>query len=514
MHGGGSASPANDEELIADFAATGDNLVIVDWNGPDDPDNPFNWSKAQKWLVTFIALFTTFLVLANGTIITVAHYELDQRFHVSEATFANSYWPVTTWALGGSFFSLIILPTMEDFGIRRTFLLTHFTFILFLIPQAVAQNFATLIVTRFFAGGCVAVLGNSAASVIGNIWASERERTIPVGLWILAYLGGSSIGPVLGASILQFLSWRWISYMQLIWHGLLFPVAMVTMRESRDLVILKQRAKKLRAKGINAYTRHEILAEPILDVLKTSIQRPLKMLVTEYVVFFCMLWSSFTVGTLYLFTQSVEQVFEALYGWDPVQSGYVQGAIVIGEVLGWPLTLISARLYFHSAKPNPQMPGVPIPEARLYMSVAGAIVGLTGGMFVYAWTSDPRLPWIAPTMGLGMVGAGSVVVVTGIMDYVVDAYSNYAGSAMACVVLGENTFSAFLPLATMNMYQSLGLQWASSLLGFISLTLTLAPVCIIIWGAKIRARSPFMKEAMVQKAPAVNAEDAEDKITC
>ncbi|RAK72301.1 putative MFS multidrug transporter [Aspergillus fijiensis CBS 313.89] len=512
MHGGGSSSPANADELIAGFAETVDDLVIVDWEGPDDPENPFNWSKLHKWLVTFVALFTTFLVLANGTIITVAHYELDERFNVSEASFANSYWPVTTWALGGVFFSLIILPTMEDFGIRRTFLLTHFVFILFLVPQAVAQNFATLVVTRFFAGGCVAVLGNSAASVIGNIWGSERERTKPVSLWIVAYLGGSSIGPVLGASILQFLSWRWISYMQLIWHGILFPVAVVTMRESRDLVILKQRAKRLRAKGVNAYTRHEILSKPLLEVLATSIRRPLKMLVTEYVVFFCMLWSSFTVGTLYLFTQSVEQVFDALYGWDPVQSGYVQGAIVIGQVLGWPLTLVSARLYFQSAKRNTQIPGTPIPEARLYMSVAGAILGLTGGMFVYAWTSYPSLPWIAPTIGLGMVGAGSVVVVTGIMDYVVDAYSNYAGSAMACVVLGENTFSAFLPLATMNMYETMGLQWASSLLGFISLLLTLAPVCIMIWGEKIRERSPFMKEATVRKVAELHeAEEGEDK---
>ncbi|KAI9930265.1 hypothetical protein ASPWEDRAFT_733119 [Aspergillus wentii DTO 134E9] len=469
-------------------------IKIVDWNGPDDPGNPFNWSTTRKWIMTFAAVFTTFTALMNGTIITVAHDALDQQFAVSETSFPNSYWPVTSWALGGAFFSLIVLPIMEDFGIRTVFLLTHLLFLLFLIPQAVAQNFATLIITRFFAGGCVSIMGNTAAGVIGNVWESEKERTKPVGLWIVAYLAGSSIGPVVGASIFQFLSWRWISYLQLIWFGIMFPFNFVIFQESRDTVILKQRAKKLRAEGEqNAYTRHELEAEPVAQILLTSIQRPLKMLLTESVVFWCAMWSAFTVGTLYLFTQSVEQVFVSLYGWDPVQAGYVQAAVVIGQVVGWPFSLISAHLYFSSASRNTEMPGVPIPEARLYMSIGGGIFGMGGGMFVYAWTSYPNLPWIAPAVGLFMVGAGSVVVAIGIMDYIVDAYSQYAGSVMASCVLGENTFSAFLPLAAMRMYNTLGFQWASTLLGFVSLLLVTAPVCILIWGRTIRQRSPFMQ---------------------
>lgn len=27
-------------------------IEIVDWEGPHDPENPFNWSKKYKWLVT------------------------------------------------------------------------------------------------------------------------------------------------------------------------------------------------------------------------------------------------------------------------------------------------------------------------------------------------------------------------------------------------------------------------------------------------------------------------------
>jgi hypothetical protein len=52
---------------------------------------------------------------------------------------------------------------------------------------------------------------------------------------------------------------------------------------------------------------------------------------TEPVLFVSTLWSAFTVGTLFLFTQSVEQVFMDLYGWSVEQAGFVQCAIVIAE---------------------------------------------------------------------------------------------------------------------------------------------------------------------------------------
>lgn len=86
-----------------------------------------------------------------------------------------------------------------------------------------------------------------------------------------------------------------------------------------------------------------------------------------------------------------------------------------------------------------------------------------------------------------------MLVVTGVPDYVVDAYSQYSGSAMGAVATGENVFSVFLPLATMGLYGHLGFQWASTLLALVSLVLSLVPALMFIWGTEVRARSPFMK---------------------
>ncbi|KAJ5116277.1 hypothetical protein N7456_000625 [Penicillium angulare] len=500
--------PTQDEaqstQLNSDSSDSDTNTIS--WDGHQDPENPFNWPISRKWALTCLAAFTTFLTMMNGTIITVGHIEISDLFHVTEKSFPNSYWPVTTWAIGGAFSALFILPISEDFGTRPVFLGTYLTLICFLIPQAVAQNFATLVVTRFFAGACVAILANTAAGVVGNLWETEYARTIPVSLYILGYMSGSSMGPVMGAAIYQSLGWRWISYMQIIWFGALFPIYYFFFYESRGSAILERRARKMRKNGASVRAEDEKPTSKLnFQSLWVSSTRPIILVMTEPVLFVSTMWSAFTVGTLFIFTQSVEQVFIGLYGWSVSQTGFVQCSIVIGECIGWSLNFISRKLYFASASRNTEIPGVPIPEARLYMAVLGGVFGISGGMFTYAWTSYPSIPWIAPAISLALVGAGSVLVVAGVSDYVVDAYSQYAGSAMGAVATGENIFSAFLPLATMSMYNTLGYNWASTLLAFVSLVLSLIPTLMFVWGKEVRARSPFMNE-MIKNAAKKNAD--------
>ena len=111
-----------------------------------------------------------------------------------------------------------------------------------------------------------------------------------------------------------------------------------------------------------------------------------------------------------------------------------------------------------------------------------------------AWTADPSITWVAPTVGLAMVGFSTQVVINGLADYVVDAYapSTFTASAVSGVAFAEDIFAAFLPLSTEPMYTSLGFPWASTLLGFIGILLSFAPVVIIWKGRQLRERSPFM----------------------
>lgn len=501
LHPARHSGPSNDESV-----------VVVDWSGPEDPENPFNWPTRRKWFATSLALLATFSSIINGSIITTAHLEIDADFHIDETAFPHSYWPVTSWALGGGLFSLALLPLMEDFGVRPAFLSTYFVFTCFLIPIGFARNFATLIICRFFSGGCASLLANTAAGVASNVFEGYRERTIPMSSYIVFYMCGSSLGPVVGAAVLQYLPWRWTGHIETIWTAALLPLFFLAMPESRGSVILEQRAKRLRSEGKNAYTREELQRTPVLDIIKNSVQRPLYMLCSEPVLVVATLWSAFSFGVIYLFTQSVELVFTSLYGWDAIQAGYVQVSLVVGEILGWLFCLSTDHWYYSSVYRNTESPNTPIPEARLYSAILGGFVGVSGGMFVYAWTSFSSVTWGAPVVGLIMVGAGSTTVVVGICHYVVDAYTVYAGSAIGAVVLGENTFIAFLPLAAQSMYTTLGFPLASTVLGIISAILAATPIALLFWGPQIRARSRFMQSGKVVGSDSFPAADSIQRV--
>jgi hypothetical protein len=95
---------------------------FVDWDGPSDLQNPFNWSQPKKWRVTLLACFMTFIVQMNGTAMTSAAEQINESFNISDANFPHSYWPVLSWNLGGAVAPMLGLPLMENFGVRRTYL--------------------------------------------------------------------------------------------------------------------------------------------------------------------------------------------------------------------------------------------------------------------------------------------------------------------------------------------------------------------------------------------------------
>lgn len=219
------------------------------------------------------------------------------------------------------------------------------------------------------------------------------------------------------------------------------------------------------------------------------------MLFTEPVVFCFVLWGSFSLGTVFLSTQSVSQVYQTNYGWDAFQAGAVQCAMAVGELVGLLASPLQHKFYQRSAVRNRSSPGKPIPEARLYLSIVGSISGLTVGFFWFGWTSHPRLHWILPTIGLGLVGFGVFTVSLAITSYVTDSYVNYAASALAAIAFGQNITAGFLPLASRAIYIRLGFQWASSMMGFMALALSFVPVVLLFKGEAVRKRSPFISRA-------------------
>lgn len=64
-------------------------------------------------------------------------------------------------------------------------------------------------------------------------------------------------------------------------------------------------------------------------------------------------------------------------------------------------------------------------------------------------------------------------------------------SAMAANGLLRYIFGAACPLLIVQMYNGMGFQWASSLLGFITVVLLPVPWLLYVFGEKIRGRSGY-----------------------
>jgi len=84
-------------------------------------------------------------------------------------------------------------------------------------------------------------------------------------------------------------------------------------------------------------------------------------------------------------------------------------------------------------------------------------------------------------------------------NYIVDAYQVFAASALAASSCSRSLFGAILPFAAAPMFDKLGVAWACSLLGFVSLVLGLVPFAFLRYGDKIRANSKFCQQLAVEK---------------
>jgi MFS family permease len=471
--------------------------------------NPIYWPLRRKWLLTSICCLITFLTGWNATALTATTSRTNIYFSISDATFPHSVWAVTSWNLGAAIAPMIVLPIMEEHGTRLGYLIVYALFFVFVIPQAVTGSYSVFCAVRFVAGCCAGVLQTCMDGVIADVWRDGVKMSVPVSCYVGALLSGVSSGPVFGAIVTGGwgLNWKWILYFQLIIYGVFFVLVLLIFRETRYPVILeavtkrqKENSTALVEKQDNDSKTHYGLGS-LAAFLRGNILRPFHLLFTEPVVFFFTLLSALSYGITFISTQSVAQVYSSTYAFSEPQTGFIQGSIVLGEIVGWIICAgIQDRFYERCAlKAQSDTSGIltrKLPEKRLYAAIPASFIALAAGLFIYGFTSTRSISLYASTTGLFLIGIGVVVVMQAIMMYVTDAYAKYAASASAAVCFGENIFAAFLPLGSQGMYSVLGYGWASALLGFVALLLGLAPVVLVWKGESVRKRSPFMREAV------------------
>jgi len=108
------------------------------------------------------------------------------------------------------------------------------------------------------------------------------------------------------------------------------------------------------------------------------------------------------------------------------------------------------------------------------------------GLFWFGWSSRPSVHWIVPIIGSGFFSAGAVLLFNSVLNYLPDAYPEYAASVLAGNDFFRSSFGAGFPLFATAMYNKLGVNWASSLLGFLGIAFIPIPFVLYFFGEKLR----------------------------
>ena len=258
------------------------------------------------------------------------------------------------------------------------------------------------------------------------------------------------------------------------------------MDETYTPTLLEVRAKKLREEHDEPLYRSKHASDlPPRTIFKNAIARPLKLLFLSPIVSLLSLHVAFVYGLLYLLFTTFTTVFTGIYAFDTGSVGLTFLGLGVGSILG--VVVIggtSDKIYkYYKAKNNNEGK----PEYRL-PALMWCSMFVPVGLFWYGWSAQAHVHYIVPILGTVLIAFGMLSVMLPVQSYLVDAYTQYAASAIAAATILRSLLGALLPLAGQPLFDSLGIGWGNSLLGFLSLAMVPVPWVFWRYGERIRLR--------------------------
>jgi multidrug resistance protein len=464
---------------------------LVTWDGPDDPDNPKNWTTKKKWLATIVVSTFTFISPVSSSMVAPALGAISAEFGITQEI--ESAMVLSIFVLAYAIGPIFLGPLSEIYGRVPVLQLSNLVYLIFNTACGFAQSSTQMIIFRFLAG-----LGGSAplaigGGVLGDAWkADERGRAISI--YSLMPLLGPAIGPIAGGFITEHTTWRWAFYATSIADALIQLSGLFFLRETYAPAILHKRAARLRKESGNAalHTEFEHPERSLANTLKRALVRPAKLLGTQPIVQFLAVYMAYLYGLMYLVLSTFPSLFTgpaSVYHESVSTGGLNYISLGLGFFLGTQICApLNDAIYKRLRARNG---GAGRPEYRIPLMVPGSLL-VPAGLFIYGWTAQRGTHWIGPNVGAAVFAAGVIVCFQCIQTYLVDSYAFYAASAVSAATVLRSLAGFGFPLFASYMYRALGLGWGNSLLGFVAIAIGCpAPVLLWVFGKRLRERSPF-----------------------
>lgn len=448
----------------------------------DDPENPKNWPTSRKVLINFTLCIWVLTLTYSSTAYVASLTALESHFNVSQEV---AILGVSLIVIGFSCGPLLFGPLSDLLGRRQIYIFTGIAYTGFAFGSAFAPNIATMLVMRF-------LMGLAGSSSLNNVPASIVDFTTPEtrGLYTILYalcaFGGPALGPLCSAFIEDRAGWRWNFRVMAIFIAVTsFAVAWVP--ETHGPTLLAWRLKK------EGKAPPVLTVGQLIPVLKIALARPFIFIVTEPTVTFVSIYLSLLYAILYGFFEAFSLVWLRIRGFSTTSYGLTYISLGLGFLLGCILlATVGVRFYKQQAAKAAALGKKTPPEARLGLSfVAGFLAPVS--LFIFAWTAPfPHIHWMVPCLAEFLFGLSMLSIFTSFIPYLTDSYQMTAGSALAAGTTCRALLGGVFPLFSIQMFEKLTVQGATSLLA--GLCLLLAPLPYVFWfkGEAMRARSKYI----------------------
>ena len=222
---------------------------LVDFEGPDDPYRPLNWTMKKKVVTTALYGLTTMTASWASSVFSPGTEQVAQEFHVGTqvATLGT-----TLFLFGFGIGPLLWAPLSEVFGRKHAVLPPMFVAAIFAFGTGAAKDLQTIMITRFFAGFFAAAPVTNTGGVLADIFPAS-QRGIAIASYAMAVVIGPVFGPIVGAALVvqPSLRWRWTEYLTGIMQLVIVVLDALLLDESYPPKLLVYKARRLRHQSGN-----------------------------------------------------------------------------------------------------------------------------------------------------------------------------------------------------------------------------------------------------------------------
>ncbi|KAJ6617708.1 MFS general substrate transporter [Mycena sp. CBHHK59/15] len=432
----------------------------------DDPEDPLNWSRGQKYIIVFIAsivaFFGTFALASSNP----AYAQIGLALGVT-AIQASYIGTISIAAAGiGSF---VWAPISNVYGRRPVLIFSQ--------AIAIAAGFGSAFAKSEVLRRPGVASGNVVTFAIISDVFCLHERGKMLGLVTVALINGPHVASLPGGFIAQDVGWRWTLILPSILTSVCWVLIVLGMPETlyvRGLphVASTGRYHRLRITGTRAVERKLKLMD---------FARPFQML--KYLPVVVVAWYAavaFTLGSV-MPAQTVSALFRTFYKWASARTGVALSvSTTIGGVLG---EVVSGPVIDKLMERSRKKEGRVRPEMR-YSGLHGmwpAIFLLPAGLLMFGFSIENhelKHSYIGATVGMAVTCFSVQMITTPIVASEVVQLLNFARQEMSFTV----------GFWSIRYGDQIGFQFSGVTYACVSVFFFLPVLWIMIYGERLRAR--------------------------